>query len=1461
MKKAFLSLLLVVTMLITMVMPLVSHAGTQITTNYIMFDLNGGTTSASQTMFTYLFWGDDVNPFSVVFSSASGYDTAYEALFATTVKSGYKLAGFTCLYNNQTYTSLSELKNSTEAFPAAPETMVHGFKAVWEELDPNATTYSVTLKSGKGGLGSGVTLTKTRGQDLNLLTNKDYIKAQYGLYPGTGAEGYGAQRVLIEWNTAYDPTTGKGIGTAYRDVYNVDANVTLYAIWGYNIQYNADGGIFPATGNSIFLKYVCDSDNSNYNNPMTLYGNFDMPVGTLAPVKPGCRRVNMSSGAEFYGLLNADMSFFTTETTAQNLTIPPTGHKMPWSYFHCATTSTGHTAVEFYAIWEPSVTYNPNGGSGTQYSEYLEWDWDPLHYYQPYYVDSCGFSKSGTYFVGWNTQPNGTGTSYSVGQNIGGQRANSDPIVLYAQWADGSTGHTHSYSGAVTSQATCTAAGVMTYTCSCGSSYTQAIPAKGHNFVTYNTDGNATCTTDGTKTAYCANNCGTSNTVTDSGSALGHNFETYYSNGNSTCTKDGTETAICTRCSVTNTRTETGSASGHDFSILVGQYPQDDCSEDVIGVYQCTKCGDYVEKAIEGTAKNHTPFEQKFNETAPTCTVPGSYESLITCDICGATISYEIVTVPATGHTPVTVPGVEPTCTQNGKTESSYCTTCSETISVATVIPAKGHSYKAVVTAPTCTAGGYTTYTCSVCGNSYTANNTPANGHKYNAVVTAPTCTEAGYTTYTCTVCGDSYVSDNTAANGHSVATKEENRVEADCANDGSYDVVTYCTVCNTEFSRETVVIPSDDHNYVPEVKEATCTEGGYTTYTCTGCHDTYVADQVAALGHNEVVLEATAPSCTENGFTEGRYCSRCDEVFTKQETIPALGHSYNAVVTAPTCTEAGYTTYTCSNCNDSYTADEVAANGHNYTSVVTEPTCTSAGYTTYTCTVCGDSYTSDEVAAKGHAFGDWYTTTEPTEETEGEARRDCAACGAYETKVLPKLEVELPEDAPVMSTKNYNIMFTKADTIYAIRYVQGTYTTASAIKNAQGCVTLSSSKIASFTKDGVCTLTMKDGGMFSVWIKTTEGKEYIYHADLSYMEQEVTADGVTMTVHNLYGVKDFFIAPGDYNTYAEVKANYLVNVTSAKIGTDPDFTYVVKNPGMHTVYIRYQDSTRPATIIKIMLTVDEPTFNGNGLQFTVGNLKGVKVIRTAYGEYATPGDVKRADGQRSFAGSSRALKDKTEFTIQYRTNGLVTIAVVYHNGYQVMYYYDVQQKTPSFVQNGNTVTIGQLDDLNVIRYAEGIYTTSSQIKAAEGSKVLKAAAIVDGFITVTLEPGTYTFCVQYFDESYNYYTVVVDEPETEEPEEPAEPTYPGYGKQYTMTFNTNGGELPEGVSHIYGINYGENYLAATGVDMPVPTKEGYVFDGWVLNAYNYWLNIYDWNVGYYAVRTNVVFDAVWIEE
>ena len=66
------------------------------------------------------------------------------------------------------------------------------------------------------------------------------------------------------------------------------------------------------------------------------------------------------------------------------------------------------------------------------------------------------------------------------------------------------------------------------------------------------------------------------------------------------------------------------------------------------------------------------------------------------------------------------------------------------------------HSYDAVVTAPTCTAKGYTTHTCA-CGDSYVDSYVLPLGHDWGSgkVTKEPTATENGIKTYICARCGE----------------------------------------------------------------------------------------------------------------------------------------------------------------------------------------------------------------------------------------------------------------------------------------------------------------------------------------------------------------------------------------------------------------------------------------------------------------------------------------------------------------------------------------------------------------------------------------------------------------------------------------------------------------------------------------------------------------------------------
>ena len=201
-------------------------------------------------------------------------------------------------------------------------------------------------------------------------------------------------------------------------------------------------------------------------------------------------------------------------------------------------------------------------------------------------------------------------------------------------------------------------------------------------------------------------------------------------------------------------------------------------------------------------------------------------------------------------------------------------------------------------------------------------------------------------------------------------------------------------------------------HNFVAEVTEPTCTENGYTTYTCS-CGETYTSDIVPAKGHSPVLVSAKDATCTEDGYTGDNICSVCKMVLSKGLKIEHFGHDYvngkcnncGAIeteqghvhnysiikVTEPTCTEQGYTTYTCSVCGKSYVSNYVSAMDHYYvdgtctrcgaedpnyvqhTHVYNEhteyPTCTKPGYTEHWCNICGKYYFDAVTDALGHNY------------------------------------------------------------------------------------------------------------------------------------------------------------------------------------------------------------------------------------------------------------------------------------------------------------------------------------------------------------------------------------------------------------------------------------------------------------------------------------------------------------
>ena len=113
------------------------------------------------------------------------------------------------------------------------------------------------------------------------------------------------------------------------------------------------------------------------------------------------------------------------------------------------------------------------------------------------------------------------------------------------------------------------------------------------------------------------------------------------------------------------------------------------------------------------------------------------------------------------------------------------------------------------------------------------------------------------------------------------------------------------------------VEITIEGHVYVPEVTAPTCTEQGYTTYTCAVCGDSYVDDYTPAEGHQ------AAAEWLSDGTSHWHACTMCG---TK---LDEAAHSFAWVTDKEaTATDAGSKHEECSVCGYKKAAVEIPATG-----------------------------------------------------------------------------------------------------------------------------------------------------------------------------------------------------------------------------------------------------------------------------------------------------------------------------------------------------------------------------------------------------------------------------------------------------------------------------------------------------------------------------------------------------
>lgn len=173
--------------------------------------------------------------------------------------------------------------------------------------------------------------------------------------------------------------------------------------------------------------------------------------------------------------------------------------------------------------------------------------------------------------------------------------------------------------------------------------------------------------------------------------------------------------------------------------------------------------------------------------------------------------------------------------------------------------------------------------------------------------------------------------------------------------------------------------------------EKATCTDDGTADYKAEVVFegvtytDTKTGVTVKALGHDLKDVEAKAATCTEDGYTAHKACSRCDYK-ENYETVSATGHSYDKWEKH----DDKQHKKVCSECGDIQYED------HKWVDDRQEATCTTEGSIKSECSVCGETK-EETLSVINHSYGEWIDATDGDCKTQSAVGHyECSMCGNW---------------------------------------------------------------------------------------------------------------------------------------------------------------------------------------------------------------------------------------------------------------------------------------------------------------------------------------------------------------------------------------------------------------------------------------------------------------------------------
>lgn len=479
----------------------------------------------------------------------------------------------------------------------------------------------------------------------------------------------------------------------------------------------------------------------------------------------------------------------------------------------------------------------------------------------------------------------------------------------------------------------------------------------------------------------------------------------------------------------------------------LGLAPADDTPKDVTYTYTfADDGGSTTVTAPEGTEPTAPPNTQD----KPVSNGDGTHTT--------TTYSWPAFAQGTTSYTEVATPGSPVACTKvvdeaavapghttAGSTEAWHCSVCNYTVA-SKPVGAAGHTWDAgVVTPATCTAQGYTTYTCTAGdGGTMVSNYTEIDPNNHTGLVTdnavPATCTATGLTEGShCTACGKTVVAQQTTEinpNNHTNVVTD-NAVDPTCTDPGLTEG-SHCEACKAVITAQQT-LPALDHDWkVTGSTNATCKTPGKVSSECQRCGEKKEETGVLDPTNHEGPIETDAAvpaTCTSKGRTEGSHCTACGAIVVAQTEIPIdannhVGKTVTDEAVPATCTSKGLTEGShCDACGNAIVAQtETPINPSNHTNIVTDkavaPTCTDPGRTEGShCTACGTVIVAQQTLdALDHAWDEGVITQEATRAEDGVKTYTCTRDASHKkTEAIPALGVQITVTANELGSTTLN--------------------------------------------------------------------------------------------------------------------------------------------------------------------------------------------------------------------------------------------------------------------------------------------------------------------------------------------------------------------------------------------------------------------------------------------------------